>query len=216
MFLTSLFVAGGLDNGDGQFRNLVIQACDGGTPMLCGNSSLRITVFGSSSGLTFDPSFYATDVCFHSAVSGMTLMQLVAIDGDSRPNEEVKYSLIWKSTLFDVNSSTGQVVLARTPRSTDLGSSIFYVEASDGGELLLTAHTVGTIQIVHCTEHTFYFTSPFHHIRIYEGHRTFTNGNSTVEIGLSHVPTNVSFSKDTPTNPFMNTLNVNLKIKNKH
>lgn len=213
-FFVLFFLLGGID-GDQQFYDLVILACDNGTPMLCGNSSVHIIAFGRSSGLHFDPSPYSTDVCFHNAVSGMTLVQLIATHRDLRLNAEVSYSLILKSsTLFDVNSSTGQVILVRTPRTTDVGSdNLFYVEASDGS---MAAHTVGMIRIIDCTEHTFYFSSPFYHIQIYEGHRTFTGGRSTVEIGLSHMPMNVFFFDNRPTNPFTNTLNVRLKINKQY
>lgn len=174
--------------------------------MLCGNANVHIIIGDVNDNFPeFDQGTYTTDVCFHNAVVGMTLIQPVATDRDSAVNAEVRYSLVNSSSLLNVNPLTGQVILARTPLSSDISTHEFVMIAENGP---LSGLTEGIVRVLNCTEHTFYFTSPFHKILIYEGQNAFSDGSVTVEISLSQIPLNVTFSPDLPSNPFINTLNV--------
>ena len=162
----------------------------------------------------FELSTYLTDVCFRDAVSGMSMIQSIATDRDSGRNADINYSLHGirnSSSLFTVDIF-GRVFLVHAPRTSDIGEYAFLIRASDDGLHPLTGITVGGVRILNCTEHNFYFSSPFYRIEIYEGHSTFTDGSSSIEIGLSRIPMNVNFYEDVPTNPFTNTLNVKYNI----
>lgn len=178
--------------------------------MQCSTTMIRINVadFNDHSP-TFDQGIsYYTDICLHSAVSGVDLVQPVATDADSTSNAELTYSLMNEPSLFLVDSSSGRISLAREAIADDIGSHEFTIVAADGGDTPLSGSTSVTIRLLNCSQQDFYFLIPFHYLEINERTERFTDNSVSVLVAISRTAQLVGFFPDYAANPFTNLLNV--------
>ena len=190
-----------------------MQACDRGQNRQCSETMIRINVADfNDERPTFDQPTYITDVCYHSAMSGVVLIQPVATDRDSGSNAELLYSLDG-SSLFSIAPSTGRVELAGNPA---VGEYTFTVTATDSGTTPLFSSTEVTIRVLNCSANDIFFSEPFYYFEIDEGVNTFRSGGSSVGGTSVTISTSgplpqaaiISFSPNLDTNPFINVLNV--------
>lgn len=198
-----------LDHETSASHSFTVTACDQGNPVRCSTASIRIIVSDFNDQVpTFDQNTYTTDVCFSGASVGTELVQPVATDGDSGTNAELRYLLMNSPVFFSINEPTGRISVNSPLSSNEIGLHSFTIVATDMGDTPLSGSAEVEIRVLNCSEHDFYFLSPFHYFEIDEGENRFADNRFSLAILLSGTPSTVSFIPDPGTNPFTNVLNV--------
>ena len=187
-----------------------VEACDNGTVVLCGLTTVHINVADINDNVpTFDQAIYITDVCYSAAFNGMDLVQPAATDADST-NEQLTFSLSNSSLLFTINSTSGRVSLTQSLSITDIGTHSATIIAEDNGPPSRSGSAQVTVRVLNCLEQNFYFRSPFHYFTIEEGAELFVGGTASLYIATSSAVHTVSIYQDSPANPFNSTMNVSI------
>ena len=145
-----------LDHEEDSEYIIVAQACDGGKPSLCSNTTVTVQVTDINDlSPTFDYDTYYTTIC-DDATPVTDVLQVIALDGDSGDNGRVRYSLASGSdlgSLFTLNEDSGQIKLVEDiPQSNIDTTLIVSIVAEDGGSQTMTGKT--EVQITFCDRDT--------------------------------------------------------------
>ncbi|NXN16070.1 PCDGA protein, partial [Indicator maculatus] len=138
-----LVLAKALDREEAAFHELVLKARDGGKPSRTGKARIRVVVLDTNDNApVFSPSEYTVRVPEDVPV-GSALLSVMATDADEGLNGHVKYSLKKitekASKIFELDSETGDITLARSLDFEEGKSYELEVQARDGGGLSDTA-----------------------------------------------------------------------------
>ncbi|XP_054244946.1 protocadherin gamma-A10-like [Indicator indicator] len=138
-----LVLAKALDREEAASHELVLKARDGGKPPRTGTARIRVVVLDANDNApVFSPAEYTVRVPEDVPV-GSALLSVMATDADEGLNRHVKYSLkkitekAWK--IFELDSETGEITLARKLDFEEGKSYELEVQARDGGGLSDTA-----------------------------------------------------------------------------
>ena len=178
--------------------------------MECSTTMIRVNVADFNDNPPIFDGPVRTDICYGDAPMGMELVQPVATDRDSLSNAELVYSLSNAPSFLTVDPVNGRISVTQTVVAADIDMYDMEILATDRGDSPLSGSTTVTIRVLNCSEHDFYFTSPFRYLEIREGLSTFTTGVATVTLPLSRhgAQLQAEFVPDYPANPFVNTLQV--------
>ncbi|XP_070607686.1 protocadherin-8-like [Erythrolamprus reginae] len=150
-------IKGSLDREEEEAREVAVEACDGGSPSLCGRTLVVVRVEDQNDN---PPHIVSPPLVNGSAELllplgapyGFLISRLVAQDSDDGRNSELTFSLLeGASRLFAMQSQTGELFLQeRVPREAAPGSAFRLVIAvEDGGQPSLTC--TATLWLI-CTE----------------------------------------------------------------
>ncbi|XP_039203197.1 protocadherin-8-like isoform X2 [Crotalus tigris] len=139
------------------WHEVVVEACDSGSPSLCGRTLVVIVVEDQNDNppqLVYPPLVNGlADLPLPlGAPPGFLIAQLAARDADDGRNSELSFSLLeGPPRLFAVHPLTGELFLReRVPHEATLGSTFHVVVAvKDGGQPALTCSA--TLRLI-CTE----------------------------------------------------------------
>lgn len=141
-----------LDHETEPLLEIIIQACDMGSPMMCSNVTTEVTVTDVNDGIpTFDYSTYFNDVC-NDTYPVTSIMRPVAWDTDSGSNGLVGYTLSGNTGgLFTVVPSTGEIELISAILASHIGQTyIFDIVATDSGSP--SQSSTASVQVTICNE----------------------------------------------------------------
>ncbi|XP_048186977.1 protocadherin gamma-A11 isoform X5 [Perognathus longimembris pacificus] len=147
-----LVLEGGLDREKEASYHLLLTALDGGEPTLKGTLPIRVVVLDVNDHVpTFTQSVYRVSVP-ENLSSGAQVLVVNATDPDEGTNGEVMYSFrnmeSEASETFQLNSQTGEVLLARPLDFEKYRVYEMEVQGQDGGGLLTSAKILITVMDV--------------------------------------------------------------------
>lgn len=141
-----------LDHEAVNYYSILVRACDNGNTSLCSNVTVSVQVTDINDLFpVYDYDVYYTSLC-EDATPVSTVLQVIALDGDSGDYGKVTYSLASGSDLgdlFTLDENTGVIELVDflTDDNTD-ETVIVDIIASDGGSPSKSATT--QVQIFFC------------------------------------------------------------------
>ena len=124
--------------------NVTIAAIDGGTPPLTGIGTVIINISDENDNA---PSFTETSyeaTIPENSMNGSVVVTLLANDEDSGSNGQVAYSIIGGLTAFEIDDTSGIVVVRNSTALDFETTQIIHVqiEAQDMGTLQLSTQTL--------------------------------------------------------------------------
>ena len=146
-----------LDHESKDLYTVIAQACDRGTPSrLCSNVTVTISVTDVNDITpSFDYDVYRNSIC-DDLTPVTDVLQVIAVDKDSRDYGKVTYSLASGSSLgslFKLNKETGEITLVDYIQPSDIGTTLSVnIVAADGGTPSLTSET--EVRITFCDRET--------------------------------------------------------------
>ncbi|XP_074147742.1 protocadherin gamma-B2 isoform X19 [Sminthopsis crassicaudata] len=127
---------------------LILQACDAGSPAFCTNVTLRVFIVDKNDNAPIilypalgDEGSALFDMVPRSAEPGYLVTKVVAVDADSGHNAWLSYRVL-KATdagLFSLGQLTGEIRIARTMADRDAARHRLLVSVQDGGQPPLSA-----------------------------------------------------------------------------
>ena len=142
-----------LDREKQSVIKLVLTAVDGGRPPRSGSIELIVNVIDVNDNIpTFSKSLYKVRVK-ENASPGSLVIKLNATDADEGMNSKILYSLIKRgnvdpSTIFDLNSETGEITVKGTLDYEETPAYEVRVQAIDQGPVPRSAHAKLLIEII--------------------------------------------------------------------
>ncbi|XP_074068862.1 protocadherin gamma-B2-like isoform X10 [Macrotis lagotis] len=127
---------------------LILQACDAGSPVLCANVSVRVFIVDQNDNvpIILYPALGVEgsalfDIVPRSAEPGYLVTKVVAVDGDSGHNAWLVYQVLQATDpeLFNLELRTGEVRTTRTWTDRDAAKHRLLVSVQDGGKPPLSA-----------------------------------------------------------------------------
>ncbi|XP_037531469.1 protocadherin gamma-C5-like [Nematolebias whitei] len=134
-------------------HNLVLTAVDGGDPVRSGTSEITVIVLDNNDNAPqFEKQIYEANVS-ESATPGTEILQVKATDADEGLNGEVDYVFAEQTadlilSLFDINPSTGTIVVKNQLDHETTSLHRFDVTAKDKGNPEMDGHCSVEIKIV--------------------------------------------------------------------
>uniref|UniRef100_A0A673C2N2 Protocadherin gamma-C5-like n=1 Tax=Sphaeramia orbicularis TaxID=375764 RepID=A0A673C2N2_9TELE len=148
-----------LDRERKAVHRLLITALDGGNPVLSGTSQITITVLDVNDNFpVFDRSTYKVSLGENSAKDTFVI-KVTATDADEGPNGEVEFSFGSRtpdtvSSVFEINSLTGEVFLKGTLDYEKTASYKIEVTAKDKGSPEMESHCRVQIDVIDVNDNT--------------------------------------------------------------
>nr|CAD7424977.1 unnamed protein product [Timema monikensis] len=141
---------------------LIIQAVDGGLPLLSNHASVKITVTDSNDN---PPVFNQTSYTVYigeDAPIGAKVLQVFAHDVDQESNGRVLYSLKhrWQNKKFSIDKKTGHITVTGSLDRESVSSYIMEVQARDGGIPVLSNSVVVKIELSDANDNPPKFSKP--------------------------------------------------------
>ena len=135
---------------------LKASAIDGGVfYSLAGHADITVTVTDiNDNDPVFSQSVYRSQAVLESQPIGDVVEVVSATDEDSGRNAEITYSLEWPTEFFAIDSSTGEISVARSLDYENTTSYVVYVIATDGGVLSRNDSAVVLITVLPFNDHT--------------------------------------------------------------
>nr|XP_057919346.1 protocadherin gamma-C5-like [Doryrhamphus excisus] len=134
-------------------HHLILTALDGGDPVRSGTSEITITVLDNNDNAPqFDKQLYETNVS-EKATTGSHILQVKATDADEGLNGEIEYAFAEQTldvilSLFDIESSTGAVVVKGVLDHETSPFHRFDITAKDKGNPKMEGHCAVEIKII--------------------------------------------------------------------
>ena len=164
----SLLVAGPLDRETVTSYNVTIVATDSGAPPLSSTSvvSIRVSDVNDNAPLFPEPliNVYVNE---NSPVGGV-IKQVTATDADIDQNSQVSYSFLQSnsnplrlSTMFNINSETGDIVSLQSFNFEELKTFQFKVQATDSGVPPLSSNVTVNVLILDENDNSPTVLSPY-------------------------------------------------------
>ncbi|GAB1601583.1 protocadherin-11 X-linked-like [Argonauta hians] len=146
-----------LDYEKQTFYQLVVEACDQGTPPQKSRKTLNITVLDTNDNYPIFEKYIYNETILENIPISSTILTLRATDKDSGVNGQVKYRLSLKTSprirdIFEVQEDSGKVIL-----KAGLGDKLHYffnVIAYDQGPNSLSATVPVNIKVVDVNNHS--------------------------------------------------------------
>uniref|UniRef100_A0A2K6AAD9 Cadherin domain-containing protein n=1 Tax=Mandrillus leucophaeus TaxID=9568 RepID=A0A2K6AAD9_MANLE len=116
-----------------------VKAEDGGRVSRSSSAKVTINVVDVNDNkpvFIVPPSNYSYELVLPSTDPGTVVFQVIAVDNDTGMNAEVRYSIVGENTrdLFEINETTGSIIMKEKCDVTDLGLHRVLVKANDLGQ----------------------------------------------------------------------------------
>uniref|UniRef100_A0A2K5UQL8 Cadherin domain-containing protein n=1 Tax=Macaca fascicularis TaxID=9541 RepID=A0A2K5UQL8_MACFA len=116
-----------------------VKAEDGGRVSRSSSAKVTINVVDVNDNkpvFIVPPSNYSYELVLPSTDPGTVVFQVIAVDNDTGMNAEVRYSIVGENTrdLFEINETTGNIIMKEKCDVTDLGLHRVLVKANDLGQ----------------------------------------------------------------------------------